>query len=128
MGLRLSLYKRLSTFTTREDIDLFTIELIDRFGPLPIEVQNLLEVIYLKSLSRQANVDKVEVGPKGVLIGFHQNTFKNPSLLIGHISDQKGTAKIRPDQKIVYIRSFPTPEARLQGSRKILEDLVGMAI
>jgi transcription-repair coupling factor (superfamily II helicase) len=127
LGLRLSLYKRLSILTTREDIDQFEIELIDRFGPLPPETKNLLEVIYLKSLSRQANVDKVEVGPKGVLIGFYQNTFKNPETLITHITDQKGTAKIRPDQKIVYIRSLNSPEARLKETRNILEDLVTLA-
>jgi transcription-repair coupling factor (superfamily II helicase) len=127
LGLRLSLYKRLSKLISREEIDQFAIELMDRFGPLPLEVKNLLEVIYLKSLSRQAHVDKVEVGPKGILIGLYQNTFKNPNLLIGHIADQKGTAKIRPDQKIVYTRVFNTPEARIQGARKILEDLVAMA-
>ena len=126
LGLRLSLYKRLSTLTTREEIDLFAIELTDRFGSIPPEVQNLLEVIYLKSLSRQANVDKVEVGPKGVLIGFFQNTFKNPNLLINYIANQKGAAKIRPDQKIVYTRELTTAEARLQHTRKILEDLVEM--
>ncbi len=127
LGLRLSLYKRLSDLTTREEIDLFSIELVDRFGPLPEEVQNLLEVIYLKSLSRQANVDKVEAGPKGVLIGFYQNTFKNPETLINHIADQKGTAKIRPDQKIVYIRSLGSPKARVKEAQKILEDLVAIA-
>jgi len=127
LGLRLSLYKRLSDLTTREDIDLFEIELIDRFGPLPPEVKNLLEIIYLKSLSRQANVDKVEAGPKGVVIGFHQNIFKNPASLITHIADQKGTAKIRPDQKIVYIRAFDNLDRRLQGTRKILEELVSMS-
>lgn len=127
LGLRLSLYKRLSELATREEIDDFAIELIDRFGPLPLEVNNLLEVIYLKSLSRQANVDKVEVGPKGVVIGFHQNTFKNPDLLITHILEQKGTAKLRPDEKIVYFRSFDSPEVRLQGTRQILEDLVSLA-
>ncbi len=128
LGLRLSLYKRLSNLVTREEIDFFAIELRDRFGPLPAEVKNLLEVIYLKSLSRQANIDKVEGGPKGILIGFYQNIFKNPNLLIGHITDQKGTAKIRPDQKIVYIRSLETPQARLSAARKILEDLVAMTI
>lgn len=127
LGLRLSLYKRLSNLRAREEIDQFAIELMDRFGPLPLEVKNLLEVIYLKSLSRQANIDKVEVGPKGILIGFHQNTFKNPNLLIGHITEQKGTAKIRPDQKIVYMRSLDTPEIRLNTTRKILEDLVALA-
>src|SRR5204863_9618646 len=96
LGLRLSLYKRLSTLTTREEIDSFAIELVDRFGKLPSEAHNLLEVIYLKSLCRQANVDRIEVGPKGALIGFHNNIFKNPHLLIEHIAQQKGTAKIRP--------------------------------
>ena len=126
LGLRLNLYKRLSDLKTREEIDQFAIELIDRFGPLPSEAQNLLEIIYLKSLSRQANVDKIEVGPKGILIGFHQNTPKNPSLLIDHIAQQRGTAKIRPDQKIVYIRSLETSQSRLLGTRKILEDLVAL--
>lgn len=127
LGLRLSLYKRLSMLTSREEIDGFAVELVDRFGSFPPEVNNLLEVIYLKSLARKANVDKVEVGPKGVLIGFHQNIFKNPQLLIEHIAQQKGTAKIRPDQKVVYIRNLESPKGRLQAIGKILEDLVAMA-
>jgi transcription-repair coupling factor (superfamily II helicase) len=127
LGLRLSLYKRLSTLNTREEIDSFAIELIDRFGTLPVEVQNLLEIIHLKSLCRQANVDKIEVGPKGVLIGFHQNIFKNPQRLIEHIAAQKGTAKIRPDQKLVYIRNLESSAVRLKVIRKILQELVGMA-
>lgn len=126
LGLRLSLYKRLSTFITREEIDLFAVELIDRFGPLPPEVHNLLEVIYLKSLSRQANVDKVEVGPKGVLIGFYQNRFDNPQGLIDHITQQRGTAKIRPDQKIVYVRNLESLSVRVPVVRKILEELIGL--
>lgn len=127
LGLRLSLYKRLSELVTRDEVDEFAVELLDRFGPLPAEVKNLLEVIYLKSLSRQANVDKVEVGPKGVVIGFHQNTFKNPDVLINHILEQKGTAKLRPDEKVVYFRKFDIPESRLKGTRQILEELVSMA-
>lgn len=127
LGLRLSLYKRLSTLMTREEIDHFAVELVDRFGPLPPETKTLLEVVYLKSLSRQAGVDKVDLGPKGILISFYKNTFKNPDRLISHIMEQKGTAKIRPDQKIVYMRSFATPEASLAGTVKILEDLVSLA-
>lgn len=127
LGLRLSLYKRLSTLTTREEIDGFAVELVDRFGSLPSEVHNLLEVIHLKLLCRKANVDKVEVGPKGVLIGFHQNIFNNPQLLIEHIAHQKGTAKIRPDQKVVYIRNLESPMVRLQVIGKILEELVGLS-
>jgi transcription-repair coupling factor (superfamily II helicase) len=127
LGLRLSLYKRLSTLTTRQDIDSFAIELVDRFGPLPPEVSNLLEIVYLKSLARQAGIEKVEIGPKGILITFYKNTFKNPNLLISHIMEQKGTAKLRPDQKIVYIRVFNSPEISLKETAKVLQELIELA-
>lgn len=126
LGLRLSLYKRLSILTTRAEIDSFAIELVDRFGPFPQEVSNLLEIVYLKSLARQAGVDKVEIGPKGVLISFYKNTFKNPHRLISHIMDQKGTAKLRPDQKIVYTRSFSTPVSLFKETASILMNLVSL--
>jgi len=126
LGLRLSLYKRASDLTTREEIDQFAVELIDRFGPLPEEVKNLLEVIYLKSLCRLAHIDKVEVGTKGVLISFYKDSPLHPDRLIHHITEQKGTAKIRPDQKIVYARAFATPALSLEGTRQILEELVAL--
>ena len=128
LGLRLSLYKRASDLKTREEIDQFAVELIDRFGPIPEEVKNLLEVIYLKSLCRYAQIDKVEVGMKGVLISFYKDSPPNPERLIHHITEQRGTAKIRPDQKIVYTRAFASPAACLQGARQILEELVALVV
>ena len=43
LQLRLALYRRLGDLETTEEIDAFGAELIDRFGPLPDEVQHLLE-------------------------------------------------------------------------------------
>lgn len=124
LGLRLSLYKRASDLKTREEIDQFAVELIDRFGPLPDEVKNLLDIIYLKSLCRMALIHKVEVGLKGVLISFYKDSPPHPERFIQHLLEQRGTAKIRPDQKIVYTRAFASPSACLQGARQILEELV----
>lgn len=46
-------------------------ELIDRFGPMPdAEVQHLLKIVYIKALCRRANVEKLDAGPKGVVIQF----------------------------------------------------------
>ena len=53
-------------------------ELIDRFGPLPQEAEQLLKVVAIKALCRQANVAKVDAGPKGVVVAFRDNTFANP--------------------------------------------------
>ena len=67
------------TSTTREEIDAFGAELIDRFGPLPEEVEHLLKIVSIKALCRQANVEKVDAGPKGVVIHFRNNEFADPA-------------------------------------------------
>ena len=43
--LRLALYRRLGDLETPRDIDAFGAELIDRFGPLPEEVEHLLKIV-----------------------------------------------------------------------------------
>ena len=60
------------------DIDRFAAELIDRFGPLPEEVQHLLEIVAIKHLCRAAMVEKIEAGPKGAILTFRNQTFPNP--------------------------------------------------
>src|SRR5690606_34746695 len=75
LQLRLALYRRLGDLETPEEIDAFGAELIDRFGPLPDEVQHLLKIVFIKSLCRQANVEKLDAGPKGVVIHFRDKKF-----------------------------------------------------
>ena len=63
-------------------------ELIDRFGPLPEEVENLLQVIAIKRLCRAAGVEKVDAGPKGAVVAFHKNEFAKPAELIAFIASR----------------------------------------
>ena len=67
LNVRMALYRRLAGIETREDIERFAAELIDRFGPLPEEVRHLFEIVAIKQLCRAASVEKVEAGPKGDL-------------------------------------------------------------
>ena len=127
LQLRLSLYRRLGDLEEPEQIDGFGAELIDRFGPLPDEVEHLLKIVYIKALCRKANVEKVDAGPKGVVIGFRNSTFANPAGLIRYIGEQGSLAKVRPDQKIVLIRDWDEPEKRLKGTAVILTQLARMA-
>src|SRR5271168_2825716 len=73
LPVRLGLYRRLSEIEDERDIDSFGAELADRFGPLPEEVNYLLQVVAIKALCRRANVDKIDVGPKGAVLSFHDN-------------------------------------------------------
>jgi transcription-repair coupling factor (superfamily II helicase) len=48
LGVRLGLYRRISELRSREEVDQFAAEMIDRFGKLPKEVENLLDVVTIK--------------------------------------------------------------------------------
>jgi transcription-repair coupling factor (superfamily II helicase) len=127
LPLRLSLYRRLADLAAPEEIDAFGAELIDRFGPLPDEVEHLLKIVYIKGLCRRANVEKIDAGPKGVVIAFRGNEFPNPGGLVSYIGEQGVLAKIRPDQKVVLSRDWETAEQRLKGSAAVLLKLVRLA-
>jgi len=106
-----------------EDIEEFAAELIDRFGELPEEVNNLLDIVAIKQLCKKAGVDSVEAGPKGVVIGFHNNIPPNVDKLMGWLQQKAGTIKLRPDQKLVAVRHWDGLAKRVQGVRSLMREL-----
>ena len=58
LPVRLALYRRLAEIEDERDIEAFGAELADRFGPLPLEVEHLLQIVAIKSLCRRANVEQ----------------------------------------------------------------------
>ncbi|MEZ5647729.1 MAG: transcription-repair coupling factor [Alphaproteobacteria bacterium] len=128
LDVRLGLYRRIAELVDRTEIEAFAAELIDRFGPLPDEVENLLETIAIKKLCREAGVEKLDAGPKGAVITFRHNRFANPHGLVTLISRKAGLIKVRPDQKLVYMREFPSPRSRLKGVQELLSTLTELAV
>ena len=126
LQLRLALYRRLGELETPEEIDAFGAELIDRFGSLPEEVEHLLKIVYIKALCRQANVEKLDAGPKGVVIQFRKREFADPAGLVRFIGEQGSLAKIRPDQSVVFIRDWPNA-GEAPGGRRRGDDATGAA-
>ena len=127
LNVRMALYRRLSELEDVRAIESFAAELIDRFGPLPEEVEHLLKIVAIKHLCRVAMVEKIEAGPKGATISFRNNTYPNPVALVHLITEHAGTMKVRPDQKVVVMRNWPTPEARLKGAEALLNQLARLA-
>jgi transcription-repair coupling factor (superfamily II helicase) len=127
LSVRMALYRRLAAIESQDEIDSFAAELIDRFGTMPGEVKHLLEIVAIKQLCRAAQVEKVEAGPKGGTIGFRNNTFPNAGALVRLIAEHDGTMKVRPDQKVVVSRDWPTPETRLKGVRNLVSQLAKLA-
>ncbi len=127
LHLRMSLYRRLGELKELSEIDGLGAEMIDRFGPLPVEVQNLLKVVYVKTLCRVANVEKLDAGPKGIVMTFRDKQFPNPAALVQYIAKQGTMAKIRPDQSIFLTRDLPTPEKRLTVAAQVMKQFAELA-
>ena len=72
-------------------------------------------------------MEKIDAGPKGGTVAFRGNNFANPMKLIQFINQHSGTMKVRPDQKIVVTRDWPTPDARLAGAKALLTQLAKLA-
>ena len=119
LDLRMGLYRRLGELDDKQGVESFAAELIDRFGPLPSETQNLLKIVETKLNSKKAMIAKLDVGPRGALVTFAQSGFPSIEGLLGYVQRLKGAAKLRPDSKLVVTRDWSTPEARLNGALQL---------
>lgn len=127
LHVRLGLYRRVAELVDQAEIEAFAAELTDRFGRIPEEVENLLHTIAVKQICKQAQIERVDVGPMGAVLAFYKNSFAKPDKLITWLIQQRGTAKMRPDQRLVLVRAWDEPEERLRGLRQSLNQLAALA-
>jgi transcription-repair coupling factor (superfamily II helicase) len=127
LNLRLSIYRRIAALQDKAEIESMAAEMIDRFGPLPGDVENLLEIVAVKQLCRQAGIARVDAGPKGAVVTLHVSSRIDIPKLVQYISKQGAQAKIRPeDQKLVFTRNWEEIPARVRGVQKLMQDLAGL--
>ncbi|MFS4583289.1 transcription-repair coupling factor [Phaeobacter sp. C3_T13_0] len=122
LDVRLGLYRRLSDLTTKVELEGFAAELIDRFGPLPKEVNTLMLVVRIKGMCKRAGIAKLDGGPKGATIQFHNDKFASPQGLVEFIQAQDGLAKVK-DNKIVVRRDWKKDSDKIKGTFAIARDL-----
>ena len=71
LPIRLSVYHRLASATSFEDLESLESELIDRFGPLPWQAQNLLYVLRLKLRATEAGVKIITREADDIVLRLH---------------------------------------------------------
>ncbi len=126
LPLRLSLYRRAANLSNDGDLQGFAAELIDRFGPSPIEVEHFIATLRIKTLCKHAGIARLDAGPKGVVLAFKNNKFANPTALIDHIAKHASRIKLRGDQTL-FIAAETTGDAqRLAIADKIAREIAGL--
>ena len=126
LPVRLGLYRRIGALNDDKESDAMAAELVDRFGALPPEVENLLHVVALKRLCREAGVEKLEAGPKGIVFAFRGNVFSNPAGLVAWLGSKAGQIRLRPDHKLSIVRDL-TVQQRVKIARDVLTNLTRLA-
>ncbi len=127
LDLRLGLYRRLSGFNDKQQIDDFAMELTDRFGKRPETVDYLLKIMKIKLLCRHANIDKLDAGAKGLTVQFRKNNFANPSGLLELIDNSRGRIKLRSDQRLFIAEGMPHEKDRLRVCSEFVGKLSNLA-
>ncbi|WP_435203868.1 transcription-repair coupling factor [Qipengyuania sp. 902] len=126
LAVRMALYRRLNDAGDKAEIEALAAEMIDRFGDLPPATANLVRLIEIKHQAIEANIAKIDVGAQGTLVTFHNDDFPDGPGLISYVDRLQGTAKLRPDMKLVISRAWNSPESRLNGLFQLTKGLSGI--
>lgn len=120
--LRLSFYKKLATAKTADQIDRLLEEIVDRFGKLPPQAQNLIDVHRLRVQSRPYGVVKVDAAPTVIHISFKANPPIEPMAIIQLVQKNRHI-KLAGNDKLRIERALPEPKDRAQMVRDVLRSL-----
>lgn len=97
---RLYYYKLLNDLQDPTEIDSLESELVDQYGPLPVEVLNLMGVMLIKNLCRQLKVKELSSGPAALLLRLSDSTPIQPQKIIHLAMVQPKKYSLTPDSRL----------------------------
>ena len=122
LDLRLGLYRRLNSVSSKVEVEGFAAELIDRFGQLPAEVNALLLVIRLKAKCKRANVSRIDIGRTGATFQFHDERVICERKLADFLVRQSIPTRLK-DNKILITHDWKTNGDRIRGAFEMVREL-----
>ncbi|MBT79407.1 MAG: transcription-repair coupling factor [Alteromonadaceae bacterium] len=119
---RLSLYKQLASCQSKDAIDEFQVECIDRFGLLPLPAKQLIKVAELKLIAKRLGITKIDLTSIGGTIEFRENTPVDPGYIIQLVQTRSDTFRFEGSQKLRLVKKTETAEERLSLIENVLND------
>jgi len=122
---RLILYKRIASARDEGELRELQVEMIDRFGLLPVPVKTLFRVAGLKLRALPVGVKKIEAGPKGGRLAFGPEPRVDAVKLVELIQRHSRMYKLDGRDKLRFIKELPDAEARAAEVEALLEKIRG---
>jgi transcription-repair coupling factor (superfamily II helicase) len=121
--VRLNLYRRLSGLREKEELESMKEEMLDRFGPFPPEVSNLLEVMSVRLLLKKLRITRLDVVPDGLIVTFSEDTAVSPAKLVTLVKTQPKRFRFLTDRKLKVRLPACQPLEALLESEKVIQAL-----
>jgi transcription-repair coupling factor (superfamily II helicase) len=122
---RLVLYKRLASCRDDAEVDRIRDELLDRYGVLPSDAENLFEVIRLKIRARRLGVASVDLSNGEIVLTAAEQSKVDPKRLLNLLHQAGGGLRVAPDHKIYARAPQGDPSALFAAARNLLANLSG---
>ena len=119
-SLRLGIYRRAGGLLNLEEVEEFKNEMIDRFGPLPKEFENLLNIIKIKQICLKLGIENLDSGPLGFVFQFHKNADVS-NMVMEFINKYPRHAKIKPNNKLIYMVNLNSENIILELNKMLKE-------
>lgn len=128
LGTRLTLYRRLAALPDASAVEGMAAEIHDRFGPPPDEVETLYRVLQLKSACKRTGIATMDVGAKGVKLTFRRHAIQDPAALVGYVTENQSTMRLRPDGSLLIREEFDPAADRVEVALGICRDLSELTV
>jgi transcription-repair coupling factor (superfamily II helicase) len=121
--LRLVLYKRIAAAADDEALDELAAEMVDRFGPLPAPIDNLVRVTRLKLAAAALGLKRFDVGPQGGLVEFAADHRVDPAAVLKLVQKEARTYRLDGPNRLRHSLKGDLPEARFKLAGQLLAAL-----
>ncbi len=122
---RMDVYKRIAAIETRQDWEETLEELIDRFGDVPPEAENLLWISFLKAQAQKLGVDLVFLRAGLLTMRFSPSSSVDPNKLLKGLNALGGQITLSNTQPpCMVLRGGGEPEAQAERACAALETML----
>ncbi|KQZ74530.1 transcription-repair coupling factor [Rhodanobacter sp. Root561] len=117
---RLTLYKRIASARSEDDLRDLQVEMIDRFGLLPDPTKQLFAVASLKLMATPLGIRKLDFGANGGRITFREKPEIDPMAIIKLIQQLPRVYKLDGQDKLKVILDLPGASERIRSAQEVL--------
>ena len=121
--LRLMLYKRISAAKPGEELRDLQVELIDRFGLLPMAAKNLMRIAAIKKTAAALGIDKIDAADGGGYLVFGADSRIDPVALVQLVQNDSRTYRLQGSHRLQFSQPLDDLEERFRAVEALLATL-----